>query len=206
MSKPTLPNCENTWEIREEPERCGKAVVVKVREVRDCPLPVEARFLEAYLDRVSSSGPKWTWEPRILDKPDRFGFFVRATDLAVELSCLPFRMVYAAYTYPEGALYMMTLRAYLEGNRRFQVRCPFDPTAADPAVRAPVERVLAASTVSITFLEGDLTPVMTREARQGPDAAAAAQRLWNQARHHAITTAHDYEKALARFRKENAGA
>ncbi|MBI3267465.1 MAG: hypothetical protein HYZ53_00470 [Planctomycetes bacterium] len=203
MPKPTMPGCPNTWEVREDPAKNLKQVVLKVREVREGSLGMEPRFLEAYLDRISTSGPTWAWEPRLLDKPERFGYFVRAGDLAVELSCLNLRFSYSVYLYPEGALFQMILRADLEGKKRLQIRYPVDPATADASIRGALEKVFSEPVVPLTILDTELMPVMTRDIRQGAEAAAAALRYWNLARNRSITEDHSFEKALERYRRES---
>ncbi|MBI3268602.1 MAG: hypothetical protein HYZ53_06240 [Planctomycetes bacterium] len=201
--KAVLGGGGNFWDTREDRNLHARQVVVTVKHVRECPQLIEERFLEAYLDRVSSEGPERVWEARILDTPDRFGFFLRAGTLAVDLSCLPLRVAYASYLYPEGALFQLFLEADLEGQEPFRIECPIDPATDDAAVVSALEKVFSVPVVPLTILDDELHPVMTRELRHGPDVAAAALKLWTQAVSHAGANTHAYDQALERFYREN---
>ncbi|MBI5367595.1 MAG: hypothetical protein HZA54_11200 [Planctomycetes bacterium] len=193
----------NKWEIREDRLRFCRQVVLTVEDKATCPLPVEERFIEAFLDRISPAGPQRLWEPRVLGASDRYGLFARVGELSAALFHADLQVVYATYNYPEGGLFQLLLEADLPGEGHFRLECPVDPTTPDGNLRAAVEKILTVPVIPLVLLDDDLRPVTVRELRQGPDAAVAAFGLWSAACLRGATNPHRYESALDRYCLQN---
>ncbi|MBI3268603.1 MAG: hypothetical protein HYZ53_06245 [Planctomycetes bacterium] len=193
----------NSWALREDSGRSARQLIVEIADATACPLPVEPRFVEAFLDRISPAGPERIWEPRFLGSKDRAALFVRAGAQASALARLPLHVAYASYCYPEGGVFQLLLECELAPDDVFRVECPIDPATFDVAVRDVVQAILTVPVVPLVLLDDDLYPVATRELRHGPEGASAGLALWQRTCLHAVSRPHSFDMALERYYEEN---